>query len=179
MAKVLELQLQHQSFQWIISVDFLKDWLVWSCSPKGLPGVSAGKESPCNAGDLGSIPRLGRSPGEGNSYPLQYSGLENSVDCIVYGIMKSQTRLSDFHFTCITMCLLISSLLYPSSHLSFVLFILIADINILSPKYFGCYMINSSISLQSFFFPSAAKLMCHKMDKSLLSWCVLTVCVSV
>ena len=79
-AKVLEFQLQHQSFQWIISVDFLKDWLVWSCSPKGLPGVSAGKESPCNAGDLGSIPRLGRSPGEGNGYPLQYSCLENSMD---------------------------------------------------------------------------------------------------
>ena len=65
---------------------------------KGLPGVSAGKESPCNAGDLGSIPRLGRSPGEGSSYPLQYSGLENSMDCIIYGIMKSQTQLSDFHF---------------------------------------------------------------------------------
>ena len=41
---------------------------------------------------------LGRSPGEGNSYPLQYSGLENSMDCIVHGVTKSQTRLSDFHF---------------------------------------------------------------------------------
>ena len=49
----------------------------------GLPGSSAGKESACNAGDLGSIPGLGRSPGEGNAYPLQYSGLENSMDCIV------------------------------------------------------------------------------------------------
>ena len=46
------------------------------------PGGSAGKESACSAGDLGSIPELGRSPGEGNSYPLQYSGLENSLDCI-------------------------------------------------------------------------------------------------
>ena len=45
------------------------------------PGGSAGKESACNAGDLGSVPRLERSPGEGNSYPLQYSGLENSMDC--------------------------------------------------------------------------------------------------
>ena len=70
-------------------------------------------------------------------------------------------------------------MLYPSSHLSFVLFIVIADINILSPKYFSCYIINSSIYIQSFFSPSATKLMCHKMGKSLLSLCVLTVCVSV
>ena len=40
----------------------------------------------------------GRSPGEGNGYPLQYSGLENSMDCIVHGVAKSQTRLSNFHF---------------------------------------------------------------------------------
>ena len=46
----------------------------------GFPGSLAGKESACNAGDLGSIPRLGRPPGEGNGYPLQYSGLENSID---------------------------------------------------------------------------------------------------
>ena len=45
------------------------------------------------------IPGLGRSPGEGKSYPLQYSGLENSRDCIVHGVSKSRTRLSDFHFT--------------------------------------------------------------------------------
>ena len=57
---------------------------------------SAGNESACNAGDLGSIPGLGRSPGEG--YPLQYSGLENSMDCVVHGVAKSQTQLSDFHF---------------------------------------------------------------------------------
>ena len=62
----------------------------------GFPGGSAGKESTCNAGNLGSIPGLGRSPGEGNSYPLQYSGLENSTDCIVHGVTKSQTRLSNF-----------------------------------------------------------------------------------
>ena len=47
-------------------------------------------------GDLGSIPGLGRSPGEGKGYPLQYSGLENSMYCIVYGVTKSQTWLSDF-----------------------------------------------------------------------------------
>ena len=47
----------------------------------GFPGGSAGKESACNAGDLGLIPVLGRSPGEGKGYPLQYSGLENPMDC--------------------------------------------------------------------------------------------------
>ena len=64
----------------------------------GFPGGSAGKESACNVGDLDSIPELGRSPGEGKDYPLQYSGLENSMDCIVHGVTKSQTWLSDFHF---------------------------------------------------------------------------------
>ena len=49
-------------------------------------------------GDLGLISELGRSPGEENSYPLQYSGLENSKDCIVHEVTKSQTRLSNFHF---------------------------------------------------------------------------------
>ena len=56
------------------------------------------KEPASNAGDLGSIPGLGRSPGEGKGYPLQYPGLENSMDCIVHGVTKSRTRLSDFHF---------------------------------------------------------------------------------
>ena len=64
----------------------------------GFPYGSAGKESACNAEDLCLILGLGRSPGEGNSYPLQYSGLENSMNCIVYGVSKSQTGLSDFHF---------------------------------------------------------------------------------
>ena len=54
----------------------------------GFPGGSDGKESACNAGDLGSVPGLGRSPGEGNGYPLQYC-LENSMDCIVHGVAKS------------------------------------------------------------------------------------------
>ena len=56
------------------------------------------KESTCNAGDLGLIPGLGRSPGERKGYPFQYSGLENSMDCIVHGFAKSQTQLGDFHF---------------------------------------------------------------------------------
>ena len=54
-------------------------------------GGSDGKESTCNTGDLGLIPGLGRSPGEGKGYPLQYSGLENFMDCIVPGVIKSWT----------------------------------------------------------------------------------------
>ena len=50
-----------------------------------------GKESACNVGDLGLIPGLGRFPGEGKGYPLLYSGLENSMDCIVHGFTKSKT----------------------------------------------------------------------------------------
>ena len=57
----------------------------------GFPGGSAGKESAQSAGDLGSIPGLGRSSGEGKDYPLQYSGLENSMDCGVCGVTKSRT----------------------------------------------------------------------------------------
>ena len=57
----------------------------------GFPCGSAGKEPACNLGDLGLIPELGRSPGEGKGYPLQYSGLDNSMDCIVHGVAKSQT----------------------------------------------------------------------------------------
>ena len=59
---------------------------------------SAGKESACNAGYLGSIPGLGRSSGEEKGYPLKYSGLENSMGYIVHGVSKSWTGLSDFHW---------------------------------------------------------------------------------
>ena len=62
------------------------------------PGGSAGTESACNAEDLGSIPGLGRSPGEGNSYPLQYSGLENSMDCIVHGLQRVGHAWATFMF---------------------------------------------------------------------------------
>ena len=65
------------------------------CFPYG----SVGKESSCNVWVLGSIPGLERSPGEGKGYPLQYAGLENSLDCIVRRVTKSQTRRSNFHFT--------------------------------------------------------------------------------
>ena len=67
----------------------------------GFPGGSEDKASACNVGDPGSIPGLGRSPGEGNGNPLQYSCLENPMDrgtwrATVHGVAKSQTRLSDF-----------------------------------------------------------------------------------
>ena len=64
------------------------------CFPRG----SAGKEYACNMGDLGSIPGLGRSPGEGKGYLLQYSGLENSTECMVHGVAKSWRQPRGFHF---------------------------------------------------------------------------------
>ena len=68
---------------------------------QSFPGGSDCKASACNVGDLGSIPGSGRSPGEGNGTPLQYSCLENPMDrgawqVTVHGVIKSQTRLSDF-----------------------------------------------------------------------------------
>ena len=85
----------------------------------GFPASSDGKESTCNAGDLDSIPGLGRSPRERKGYPLQYSDLENSMDSIVHGVTKSRTCLSDLkeketkinlsgiiQFVCISCCLL-------------------------------------------------------------------------
>ena len=89
----------------IISVCKLKSIIRYHVNV-GFPGGSAGKESTCNAGDLSQIPRLRRSPGEGKGYPLEYSGLENSMDCIVHGVAQSdmteatwQQQKSDFHFT--------------------------------------------------------------------------------
>ena len=58
---------------------------------RGFLRVSDGKESACSEGDLGSISQLGRFPGKGNGYPLQYSDLENFMDCIVPGVAKSWT----------------------------------------------------------------------------------------
>ena len=78
-----------------------------SLGDKGFPGGSEVKASACNAGDLGLIPGLGRSPGEGNGTPLQYSCMENPMDrgawwATVHGVTKSQTPLSDFTFTFLT-----------------------------------------------------------------------------
>ena len=91
------MQIEPRFDSWVGKIHWRRDrlptpvFLAFSCG-------STSKESTCNAGDPGSIPGLGRSPGEGKGYPLQYSGLENSIDCIVHGVTKSWTRLSDFHF---------------------------------------------------------------------------------
>ena len=78
-------------------------WPKWhstsqALAAKPLTKHMAGKESACNVGDLDLISGLGRYPGEGNGYPLQYSDLENSMDCIVHGVTKSRTQMSEFHF---------------------------------------------------------------------------------
>ena len=65
----------------------------------GFPFGSTGKESSRNVEDPGSITGLGRSPGDRKGYPLQYSGLENPMDCIVHGVAKNWTGLSDFCFS--------------------------------------------------------------------------------
>ena len=72
--------------------------ILYQLSHHGSPNSSVGKESACNSGGPGLIPGLGRSPGEGIGYPLQYSGLENAMDCIVHGVTKNQAPLSHFHF---------------------------------------------------------------------------------
>ena len=90
-SRILHLQFRKPQFDsWVRKVRWRRDrlpipvFLGFSCS-------STGKESTCNAGDLGLIPGLERSPGEGKCYPLQYSGLENSMYCIVHGVRKSWT----------------------------------------------------------------------------------------
>ena len=70
---------------------------IWHAS-LGFPCGSAGKESPCNEGDLDLISRQERSPGEEEGYPFQYSGLENSMNCDNHGVATNRTRMCDFHF---------------------------------------------------------------------------------
>ena len=86
----------HSLIHWynidLANLSYSKPWT------RDFPDSSVGKESACNAGDPGLIPGLGRSAGKGKGYPLQYSGLRNSINCIVHGAAKSQTHLSDFHF---------------------------------------------------------------------------------
>ena len=79
---------------WLFTFRFDKD----PFTSKDFPDSSVGKESTCSAGDPGSISGLGRSPGEGKGYPLQYSGLEISMGCIVHGVAQSQTQLINFQF---------------------------------------------------------------------------------
>ena len=82
---------------------------------------SDSKESSCNAGDLGLIPGLGRIPGEVKGDPLQYSGLENPMDCIIHLVTKSWTRLSDFHFHFSSHCIKGTYCQYNSSLLMLTL----------------------------------------------------------
>ena len=81
--------MQETLVQFLGQEDPLEKGYVPGGFPGGFPGGSAGKESACNLVDLGLVPGLGRSPGKGNGYLLQYSGLENSMDYIVHGVAKS------------------------------------------------------------------------------------------
>ena len=81
----------HKNIDLNIYVNFIHYWASLVTQLVKIP--------PVNAGDLDSIPDLGRSPGEGKGYPLQYFGLQNFMDCIDHGVTKSLTRLSGFHFT--------------------------------------------------------------------------------
>ena len=88
-------------FDPLIRILLLTHFLLFTCSflrTVGFSDSSVGKESGCNARDPDLIPGSGRSAGEGIGYPLQYCGLENSMDCIAHGVAKSQTRLNNFHF---------------------------------------------------------------------------------
>ena len=93
--KKIHLQCRRHGFNsWVRKIPWRKDRLPTPAF-LGYPGSSAGKESACNGGDLGSVPGLGRSPGEGQGYPLQYSDLENSMDCSppgssVHGILQAR-----------------------------------------------------------------------------------------
>ena len=83
---------------------FNSSFILGTLKCMGFPCGPAGKESACNERHLGSIPGSGRFPGEGKGYPLQYSGLENPMDCRVHGVAKSQTRPSDFHSLTLSVC---------------------------------------------------------------------------
>ena len=95
---VKNLPAMQETLVWFLCLEYPleKDRLVTTVF-LGFPCDSAGKESACNAEDLGLMLGSGRSPGEGNGNPLQYSRLENSMDCILHGVAKSWTWLSDFH----------------------------------------------------------------------------------
>ena len=79
--------------------EIIFSYLFRYCIFMGFSGGSAGKESTCSEGDLSSIPGLGRSPEEGNGYPVPYSGLENSMDCIVHGSQRVGPNWATFTFT--------------------------------------------------------------------------------
>ena len=107
------------SFDWSIILHWHLQWLLMGTGR--FPGGSDGKASACNAGDSGSVPGSGRSSGEGNGNPLQYSCLEDSMDgeawwAAVHGVAKSRPRLSDFTFLT-AICCSFSSCFYTASPL--------------------------------------------------------------
>ena len=86
---IIHLQCRRPQFEsWFRKVHWRRDRLTTPIF-LGFPCSSTGKESTCNTGDLSLIPGLGRSPEKGKGYPLQYSGLENSIYCIVHGVRRS------------------------------------------------------------------------------------------
>ena len=91
----------------------------------GFPGASDGKESSCNVGHLGLIPWLGRSPGVRKGYPLQYSGLENSMACRVHGVTKRRALLNDFHFYALNVHIIVylPHIMFSTFTLGFLYFI--------------------------------------------------------
>ena len=105
---------KHNHCVWILLGSWFKVFL-------GFPRGSASKESTCNVGDLGSIPWVGRSAGEGKGYPLKYSVLENSMDCIVHGVAKSWTQLSNCHNTILNAALMHNRGLFSHKYPSFLL----------------------------------------------------------
>jgi len=97
--------LKWKNFEWFVLFKNFPQitMIVIYLAQRGFPGRSDGKEFSCNPGDLGSILGAGRSPGEGNGYPLQYSCLESSMDrgawwAMVDGVAKNRTWLSNYHF---------------------------------------------------------------------------------
>ena len=98
---VIHLQCGRPGFNPYVGEDPLEKGQATRLSIFGLPGGLAGKEFTCNVGDPGSILGSGRFPGEGNTCAIQYSGLENPMDCIVHRVTKSQTQLSNFTSGCI------------------------------------------------------------------------------
>ena len=88
---LLKSLVEKEKYNYTVHTRFQKKKIITYSRFMGFPGGSTSKESTCNAGDLGSIPGLGRCPGEGNGHPLQYSGLENSMDYTVHGVAESRT----------------------------------------------------------------------------------------
>ena len=121
----------------------------------GFPCGSVGKESACNAGGLGLIPGLGSTPGAGKGYPLQYSGLENSIDCIVDGVTKSGQDWVTFTFTfCKKYYLGITNFLEEISSLSHsIVFLLFLCIDHLGRLFYFSLLFFGTLHSDGYVFP--------------------------